>query len=146
MPNLTFASVQRAYMPIEFLAFLVSATPADVPPDVLLAKLAVHAAAVAAFIRLAVRFLRSPLAAIVWVKVPVAARPAVLVALGLIAAVFDHVALGSSFQEALFAALGGVMGAVSSHEIQQRVKPPKARLPAVAPVNVTKIPPSAPSA
>jgi hypothetical protein len=98
----------------------------------LLAKLALHAAAIAAFIRLAVKVLRSPLLAFVWVKIPKPVRPLVLVVLGLLAAVFDHLALGAPIGEAIFAAFGGVMGAVSSHEIQNRVKPPKAKPPAPA--------------
>ncbi len=102
---------------------------ADIPSadKALLAKLAVHAAAVAGFIRLIVWGLKSPLLSFIWLKVPVAARPAVLLALGALAAAFDAIALGTPVHEAVFVAFGGVIGAGGSHESQDSVTGAKAK-------------------
>lgn len=106
-----------------------AAALADIPSadKALLAKLAVHAAAVAGFIRLIVWGLKSPLLSFIWLKVPVAARPAVLLALGALAAAFDSIALGTPVHEAVFVAFGGVIGAVWSHESQDSVTGAKAK-------------------
>lgn len=102
---------------------------ADIPSadQALLAKLAVHAAAIAGFIRLLVWALKSPMLSFIWIKVPVAARPALLILLGALAAAFDAVGLGTPVHEAIFAAFGGVFGAVWSHESQDAVTGAKAK-------------------
>jgi len=99
------------------------------PVNETMTKLALHAATIAVFIRGAVSILRSPFLAFVWLKVPVPARPLVLVALGALAATFDHLATGEPIMSAVFAAVGGIGGAISSHEIQNRVSPPKPKNP-----------------
>ena len=106
---------------VEILADIPSADKA------VLAKLAAHAAVIAGFIRLVVWGLKSPLFAVVWLKVPVAARPAVILALGALAAAFDAIALGTPVHEAVFVAFGGVIGAVWSHESQDSVTGAKAK-------------------
>lgn len=98
-------------------------SPSD--PD-LLAKLAIHAAAIAGVLRLVIAALRSPLLGLIWLRVPKAVRPLVILALGVVAAVFDNLALGTPLLEAVFAALGGIGGAISSHEVQNRILPKKA--------------------
>lgn len=98
-------------------------SPAD--PD-LLAKLAIHAAAIAGVLRLVIAALRSPVLGLIWLRVPKAVRPLVILALGVVAAVFDNLALGTPLLEAVFAALGGIGGAISSHEVQNRILPKKA--------------------
>lgn len=106
-------------MMITILDVVAAAEPA-ISQDAL-GTLALHAAAIAGFIRLAVSLLRSPLLGIVWGRVPPAVRPLVLLLLGALAAAFDSIALGTPVLEALFSALGGVGAAISSHEVQERV-------------------------
>lgn len=101
------------------LSFLAAAEPA-ITQDAL-AKLALHAAAIAGFIRVVVMLLRSPFLGVVWGRVPPGVRPLVLLLLGALAAAFDSVALGTPVAEAIFAALGGVGAAISTHEVQERV-------------------------
>lgn len=108
-----------------FLLAAAEAGDASVPlanahPDVLVV-LAMHAAAIAGLIRGAVAALRSPSLAFVWEDVPLRFRPLLIVALGGVAAVFDHVALGEGWASAVFAAVGGVLGAVTSHEFGGRM-------------------------
>lgn len=93
--------------------------------DEAMAKLALHAAAIAGFIRLIVMALRSPFLGFLWTKIPVAVRPLVLLLLGALAAAFDSIALGTPVAEAFFAAVGGLFGAIGSHEVQQRIVPKK---------------------
>lgn len=107
-----------------------AAEPLASNPD-LLAKLALHAAAIAGVLRLVIAALRSPLLGLIWLRVPKAVRPLVILALGVVAAVFDNLALGTPLLEAVFAALGGIGGAISSHEVQNRVLAKKA--PAASP-------------
>lgn len=103
------------------LAEAAGAPPAPAPTPDLLATLAVHAGTIAVLIRGTVRVLRTDLLGDVWHKVPLKYRPVVLVGLGAAAVVFEHVALGESWEQAIFVALGGVGGAVTSHEMQERV-------------------------
>jgi hypothetical protein len=84
-------------------------------------QLAIHAAAIAGFIRLVVLALRSPFLGVFWSRIPVPVRPVVLVLLGAVAAAFDSIALGTPIIESFFSAIGGIFGAVGSHEMQDRV-------------------------
>ncbi len=84
--------------------------------------LAGKAALIAGFIRILVRVLRSPLIApYTWDKIPVAARPFALLGVGAAAAALDYVAAGTPPLQAIFSAFGGVMGAIASHEVGERV-------------------------
>lgn len=91
-----------------------------------LAEIALHAAAIAAAIRLIVRLARSPLLGFAWNAVPVRLRPLVLLLLGALATALEALAAGRPWTEALFIGLGGVGGAVTSHEMQARSLPPRA--------------------
>lgn len=88
--------------------------------DNVLQMLALHAGTIAVIIRALVRLARSATFGNVWDRVPVRYRPAVLVGLGLAAVAFERVALGESWEQAIFVAVGGVGGAVTSHEMQER--------------------------
>ena len=125
---LDFASV--LYVAAFVAAFYATAAFAADPAaaasneaEALLLRMTTHAATIAVLIRAGVKFARSPFAGAIWSRAPVGARPAILAALGVCAVVFEHVALGTTWSESIFVAVGGVGGAVTSHEFQERIKP-----------------------
>lgn len=120
-----FAIVMLCYCSSAFAATVAGVEPAVFAgvADPLLVDLAAHAGVIAIVIRTIVRALRSPMFANVWERVPVRHRPFLLVGLGLAAMLFERVALGETWSQAIFVALGGVGGAVTSHEVQSRVTP-----------------------
>lgn len=95
-------------------------------------QLALHAAGFAATIRLLIGLLRSPIGGAVWLWIPLQLRPFVVLLLGALAAIFDHLALGQSVIDSIAAGLGGSMIASGSHSMQSAVTNEKARKAAKA--------------
>lgn len=89
----------------------------------LLLDVGARAAGGAMLLRALVPFLRSPFGKGLWEKIPTSARSFVLLGLALVLGIADHLATGNALDASIFAALGAFMGAVSSHEVTQRLVP-----------------------
>ena len=100
--------------------------------DVLL-QVGAQAGAVAAILRGLVPILRSPMGGLIWNKIPGRYRAYVLLGLAMALGVANYAAFGTPLDEAVFAALGGFMGAVTTHEVGDRSKAPKPDAPAPPP-------------
>ena len=89
-----------------------------------LTLLAAHAASITVILRAIVSFLRSDLSGALWEQVPKRWRPLAFAALGLFAVVVENVAFGLPIADSIFVAIGGVGGAVTSHEFGSRLRKP----------------------
>jgi hypothetical protein len=81
--------------------------------DPKLARIALHATAIAGALRLIVLLLKSPLAGLVWMRFPLIVKAIIIAVLTALAVAFDSIALGTPVFEALFTALGGVVGGIA---------------------------------
>jgi hypothetical protein len=104
-----------------------SSAPPPPPLDPKLAEIAAHAAGIAVAIRGIVALLRSPVGGLVWLRLPVQVRLLALAVLCGVAVGFEALAAGRTIPEAIFVAIGGLGGAVTTHEIQERIKPARRR-------------------
>lgn len=97
-------------------------------------ELAKHAGPIAALIMSVVAFLKSPLAGLVWGRMPPAARVVVLAGLGALAASLEAIAMGKPIAEAILIGLTALFGAIAVREMFRAVVPGKAMKPPISAV------------
>jgi hypothetical protein len=85
-------------------------------------QLAMHAAGVAACINAFVLFLKSPLAGLIWGKVPPPVRIIVLALLAGAAVAFESIAMGKPPVEAILVGVTGLFTAIGMRELVVSVK------------------------
>lgn len=118
---LTFAISCGLLLALPVLAQAAAAGAPALDPKLL--QITAHAAGIAVAIRGIVAILKSPIGGLFWLKVPVAVRLLVLAALCALAVGFESLAAGRPVLEAIFVAIGGLGGAITTHELQDRLLP-----------------------